>query len=117
MKEIEDNMNSMGSVSAEINYSSVVAHVGKGSNKSISEQTAALFDKQQFLVKKENKAKNDYYVQCHTYKSKVGGLDGRSHVATKSVLTKFAYNKFFTHTSHKQCDLQHKKDDNRNFVC
>ena len=76
-----------GSTVAEINHSSVVAHLGSGGLMTIMDQVSQLLTRQQHLYNKERDIEISSIVSCHQYKSKFYGIKGlHDHEAKKNYL-------------------------------
>ena len=97
-RKILCNLNLNGSTIAEINHSSVVAHLGSGGLMTIMDQLSQLLTRQQHLYNKERDIETTSIVTCHKYKSKFIGMKAlNDHEAKKNYLVMLTRNYFKLH--------------------
>ena len=116
LREIEGNMNCLGDAPAEQNHASICFHLGKGASWSLAEQIVQLFKRQQFDVKKKTELSNTEYIASHMYKSAHGGQMGKDDVDAKSMLTKYAHEKFFLKGMNYSKRISYNIEDNGDFL-
>ena len=101
LKGIEGNMDVLGSVTADQNYSINVAIIGQGSSMSIVEQISVLFIKNQYVARNHRKMRDAQYISTVTYTSDHGGEEGKDDVHTNISLTVYFYQKLFVKAAKK----------------
>ena len=117
LKSIEGNLGILGSVSAEQNHSSNVAHLRKGAFWSITEQISNLMNKHQYNWRKDIAKNADLTVSLHRFKSILCGQEGIDDVNAKIDLTRHAYTTYFGKSSKAVRYLQFRMDENKNAIC
>ena len=95
IRQINCNLNLNGSTIAEINHSSVVAHLGPGGLMTIMDQLSQLLTRQQFLYNKERDVEVRSIVSCHKYKSSFYGMKAKHDHDAKRMLSTYAHTKLF----------------------
>ena len=103
LRKIPGNLMVNGSVAAEQNHASVVAHLGKGANWGVAEHISHMLKRQIHLTTLRRQKENSRFVLTHRYKSKLGMED---QTAKKS-LSAFAYDNLFTTDLRRSKRLQH----------
>jgi hypothetical protein len=89
----------LGSVPAEQNHASVVAHLGDGASWEISQQITHLMNRQKELTKQRTEKENSHFCSTLNYKSKKHGQERKDDESAKKILSNFAYQKLFVRKS------------------
>ena len=96
LRNIVGNLNVHGSTMAEINHSSVVAHLGPGGMMSIMDHVTKLLQRQQHLYNKERMVQIKGDVSRGRYKkSKFIGDIALEHIKAKKSLSTYAHTELF----------------------
>ena len=95
IKRISDNLNVNGSTMAEINHSSVIAHLGPSSLMEITQHLMKLLERQQHLYNKEREADMRACVARHKYESKYNGDVAAQDTEAKNKLSTYAHLQIF----------------------
>ena len=111
---IVGNLGLNDSTMAEVNHSSVVAHLGMGSIMAIMLHLTKLLQRQQHLYNKERALEMRARVAQYKYKSKFRGDAATEDTVAKQKLTIHAHDKLFTKVFKQSSFLSHRFDDNNN---
>jgi hypothetical protein len=95
LRAIEGNLELKGSVPAEQNHASIVAHLGKGANWSVVEHTSQLCNRQAHMARKFRELDNRLHVGVSRYKSDYVGSKKINDELAKKSLSDWAYTKLF----------------------
>lgn len=83
-----------GSVPAEQNHASIVAHLGRGGNLCIAEHIKLLVERQLHLAKIRQKNDNNLYLQICQFKSNLAGQRAINQKKARETLSSYMYYKF-----------------------
>jgi hypothetical protein len=106
LRQLEGNLMMMGDAPAEQNHSSVAAHLGNGSNWTISEHVRQLIERQNTLEKAFHYQDNKLYTSTLNYRSEHVGPGKKDEELAKKHLTKYAFNELFVRTRDKAKELK-----------
>jgi hypothetical protein len=93
------NLGLLGSVPAEQNHASIVAHLGEGASWEISQHIQHLMNHQKELTKQRTEKENTQFCSTLRYKSTKCGQQGKDDEEAKKTLSNFAYQKLFLRKS------------------
>ena len=108
IRTVEGNLFCKGSVPAEQNHASVVAHLGRGGNLSISEHITALTQRQCHLNQLRQKQENQRRLFRAKSSSTRAGQTGINDVCARKCLSSYAWNLYYKET---QTELQYIEND------
>ena len=107
-RKIPCSLDLNGSAIAEINHSSVVAHLGPGGLQTTMEQLSKLLTRQQHLYNKEREYQDKSRVSFHLYKSKFFGSRAIDDKKCKEKLSTYAHKELFQVALENSESLSHK---------
>jgi hypothetical protein len=111
---IQGNLGLLGSVPAEQNHASIVAHLGDGASWDIATQIQQLMNRQKELTKQRTEKENSLYCSSLHYKSSKNGQSARDDQEAKKILSNYAYQKIFLKSFQGARRLRHKYDSSGN---
>ena len=112
LRTIEGNLFCKGSVTAEQNHASVVAHLGQGGNLSIAEHITALTQRQCHLNQLRQKKENEKRLLRAKASSARAGQMGINDVEAKKTLSSYAWTLYYKET---QTELQYLVNEQGNY--
>jgi hypothetical protein len=105
------NLGLLGSVPAEQNHASIVAHLGEGGSWEIAQHIQHLMNRQKELTKQRTEKENSQYCSTLHYKSSKRGQERKDEEDAKKCLSNYAYQRLFTRKSFQGArKLRHKYD-------
>jgi hypothetical protein len=108
---VEGNLGLLGSVPAEQNHASIVAHLGDGASWDIANQIQHLMNRQKELTKQRTEKENAHFCSTIHYKSSKKGQEQKDEEEAKKTLSNHAYQKLFLRKSFQGArKLRHKYD-------
>jgi hypothetical protein len=111
LKEIDGNLQMMGSAPAEQNHSSICSHLGNGANWTVSENIRQLIERQQTLEKSAAHVDNKLYTSNLNFRSLLIGKDKKNEELAKRNLTKYAFEQLFTRARSAAKELSWEEHD------
>jgi hypothetical protein len=110
LSNVLGNLGLLGSVPAEQNHASIVAHLGEGASWEIAQQITQLMNRQKELTKQRTEKENSLYCSTLHYKSSKRGQSAQDDEAAKTLLSNYAYQKLFLKSFQGARYLRHKFD-------
>jgi hypothetical protein len=116
LSSVEGNLKMNGSVPAEQNHSSIIAHLGNGASWSITEHTNNLIRRQVHLTSKRRQEDDSRFVQTRVYKSCFGMDEAGDDELAKRTFSKFGYESLFLPALKKKRKLLFCTADNGDHI-
>jgi hypothetical protein len=111
LRQVLGNLGLLGSVPAEQNHASIVAHLGEGATWEIAQQIQHLMDRQKELTKQRTEKENSQFCSTIHYKSTRRGKERKDEEEAKKTLSSYAFQKLFIRKSFQGArKLRHKHD-------